>query len=330
MRAYWYEKAGAAAEVMHAGEMSDPSPGQGDVRVRVTHSAINPTDSKRRKTGRELQAFGRIIPNNDGAGTIDAIGAGVSPARIGERVWIFGAQAGRPSGTAAEYVALPSRQAIALPAGVDLAAGACLGVPAVTAHRGLFADGSIAGQTVLVTGAAGRVGAYAVQLAKWAGARVIGTVGSAEKAAAVRALGADLVLNYASDDVVKAVLAFTGGVGVDRIVDPAFSETIPLAPQLLRANGVIASYSSDADPAPQIPFLALMYKNITIRPLAIFGMPAEAQDRAFADITAALRAGVLTHRIGRRMAFDQMAEAHAIMDGAGVWGCLVVDVASET
>jgi NADPH:quinone reductase len=329
MRAYWYEKAGPAAEVMQSGTVPDPSPEKDEVRVRVTHSAINPTDSKRRKIGRELGQFSRIIPNNDGAGVIDQVGAGVAPARIGERVWMFGAQAGRPNGTAAEYVTLPSRQAIALPTQASLADGACLGVPAVTAHRSLFADGSIAGRTVLVTGAAGRVGAYAVQLAKWAGARVIGTAGSAEKVAATSALGADLVLDYASDDVVKRVLEFTGGVGIDRIVDAAFSETIQVAPQLLRANGVIATYSSDADPAPKIPFHNLMYKNITIRPLAIFGMPADAQDRAFADITAALQAGALKHRIGRRMAFEQMIEAHALMDGKGAWGCLVVDVAAE-
>lgn len=329
MRAYWYEKAGPAAEVLSCGAMPDPNPEAGEVRVKVTHSTVNPTDAKRRTAGREVSQFGRIIPNNDGAGVIDQIGPGVSKKRIGERVWIFGAQAGRPHGTAADYVVLASRLAIALPAEASLADGACLGVPAVTAHRGLFADGSIAGQTVLVTGAAGRVGSYAVQLAKWAGARVIGTAGSAAKVAAAAALGADLALNYATDDVVKSVLEFTAGAGVDRIVDTAFSDTIKLAPQLLRPNGVIASFSSDADPVPKIPFLSLMYKNITIRPFAIFAMPRDAQDQAFAGITAALRAGKLQHRIGGRMSFEGMIDAHALMDGKGVWGCLVVDVAAD-
>jgi len=327
MRAYWYERAGAAAEVMHSGTMPDPVPGAGEVRVKITHSTINPTDAKRRTLGRELGLFERIIPNNDGAGLIDRLGPDVPASRLGERVWLFGAQAGRPHGTAAEYVLLPSRQAIALPANASLAGGACLGVPAVTAHRGLFADGSIAGQTILVTGAAGRVGAYAVQLAKWAGARVIGTAGSADKVAAVSANGADLALSYATDDVVKVVADFTGGGGVDRIVDTAFSQTIAQAPDLLRANGVIATYSSDADANPRIPFHALMYKNIAIRPFAIFGMPREAQDRAFSDITAALAANRLQPRIGQRMSFDRMIEAHALMEAGGVWGCLVVDVA---
>jgi NADPH:quinone reductase len=327
MHAYWYETAGKAGSVMVAGTLPDPVPEDGCVRVRITHSAINPTDSKRRQTGRELGPFKRIIPNNDGSGIIDQVGAGVPAARVGERVWIFGAQAGRPFGTAANYTILPARQAIVLPKPASLADGACLGVPAVTAHRGLFADGSIAGQTVLVTGAAGRVGAYTVQLAKWAGARVIATAGSPQKVASLRSLGADLAIDYSAQNVVDAVASFTGGVGVDRIVDTAFSDTIGLTPQLLRANGVIATYSSDADANPKIPFQQLMYKNITIRTLAIFGMPRDAQDRAFADITAALADGRLQHRIGRRMNFDQMIDAHEIMDTKGVWGCLVVDVA---
>jgi NADPH:quinone reductase len=329
MRAYWYEKAGAAAAVMQSGTMPDPHAGPGDVRVRVAHSAINPTDSKRRKIGRELgrepgQSV-RIIPNNDGAGIVDQVGTGVAASRIGERVWIFGAQAGRPHGTAADYVVLPSRQAIALPANASLLDGACLGVPAVTAHRGCFADGSIAGKTVLVTGAAGRVGAYAVQLAKWAGARVVATVGSAEKAAAVNTLGADLVVNYNTDDVVAAVRGFTGGAGVDRIVDTAFSSTVQLAPQLLRSNGVIASYSSDADANPKTPFVTLMHMNVLIRPFGIFGMGQAAQDQAFADIT-----GVLTHRIGLHTTFDQMIPAHASMDAGGIWGTAIVDVAGNS
>ncbi len=329
MRAFWYTKAGGAAAVLEGGTLPDPMPDKGEVRVKVAYSTVNPTDSKRRIAGREVGQFGRIVPNNDGSGVIDQVGAGVAKSRLGDRVWLFGAQAGRADGTAADYVVLPSRLAITLPAGASLLDGACLGVPAVTAHRGLFADGSIAGQTVLVTGAAGRVGSYAVQLAKWAGARVAATAGSAEKVAAVRALGADLVLDYRADDMVKAIRDFTDGVGVDRIVDTAFSETIQFAAKVLRTNGVIATYSSDRDAVPKIPLLALMYANITIRPFAIFAMPVEAQDRAFADITAALRAGALQHRVGARMAFDAMTDAHALMDGKGTWGCLVVDVTGD-
>ena len=144
----------------------------------------------------------------------------------------------------------------------------------------------------------------------------------------MRALGADLVLDYTKDDQVAAVARLTGGAGVERIVDTSFSATIALAPDLIRANGVIATYASDAVSNPPIPFQQLMYKNITIRPFSIYGIPAAAQERAFADITAALSAGRLAHRIGRRFEFDGMIAAHAAMDAGRVWGCTVVDVAA--
>lgn len=326
MRAFWYEKAGPAAEVMRRGEAERPEPGPGEVLVRVVVSALNPTDVKRRMTGRELALFDRIIPNNDGSGVIEAVGAGVPERRVGERVWLFGAQAGRAVGTAADYVALPSRQAIRLPEGVDFVQGACLGVPAVTAQVGLFADGPIADRTVLVSGGAGRVGACAVQLAKRAGARVIATAGSPDTLAEVERLGADIALDYRREDLVAAVLDATDGAGVDRILDGAFAETVQLAPDLIRANGMIAGYASDSDPTPSIPFLRLMYKNIGIRPFSIYGIPEEVQDRAFGAITEALEAAPLVQRVAREMAFEDMIAAHAAMESESLRGCLLVRV----
>ena len=185
MRAVWYESKGPAAEVLVAGEMPDPEPGPGEVRVRIAVSSVNPTDVKRRREGRELGRFARIVPDNDGAGTIDRVGAGVPASRFGERVWVFGAQAGRPFGTAAEYTCVPARFAIPLPDNASFADGACLGVPAVTAHRCLFADGPVRDRAVLVSGGAGRVGAYAVRMAKRAGAFVIATASSPAKLAAL-------------------------------------------------------------------------------------------------------------------------------------------------
>ena len=182
MRAAWYEKNGGAAEVLRLGEMPDPEPGPGEVRVRVAASGLNPTDVKARAGSRPM-GFPRIIPHQDGAGVIDRVGPGVPASRLGERVWVYIVQWQRPFGTAAEYVCVPAPRAITLPANLTFAEGACLGIPGVTAHRCLFADGPIEGQTVLVTGGAGAVGHYAVQLAKWSGARVITTVSSGEKAA---------------------------------------------------------------------------------------------------------------------------------------------------
>ncbi len=327
MKAYWYEKAGAAAQVLRLGEMKTPEPGPGEVRVKLAVSAVNPTDCKRRHLGRELARFPRIVPNNDGSGVIDAVGPDADPARVGERVWLFGAQAFRPMGTAAEYCVLPARQARHLPDGQSFEDGACLGVPAVTAHRGLFADGDISGQTILVTGAAGRVGRYAVQMAKHAGARVIATVGSAEKIDHVLGLGADHALNYKSDDIPAAVSRITGGTGVDRVLDVAFGANIADAPALVRDNGVIAAYSSDGAATPQVPFLALMYKNVTLRPFAIFGMPSEAQDAAFVQVERLIAGNALSHRVGSRFAFDEMIAAHEAIETGALFGACLVRVA---
>jgi NADPH2:quinone reductase len=326
MKAVWYERSGDAAEVLNVGDMPDPEPGPGEVRVKIAHSAVNPTDAKRRRIGRELARFPRIIPNNDGSGVIDAVGEDVPGERVGARVWTFGAQAMRPFGTAADYCVLPDRQAVPLPDGVPLENGACLGVPAVTAHHGLFADGDIAGKTVLVTGAAGRVGQYAVQMAKWAGATVIATAGSAEKVEFVRGLGADHAFNYRDDDVVAGVREITGGKGVHRIVEVAFGANVALASKLVRANGVIATYGSDAVPEPVLPFYSLMYAAITIRPFAIFVLPRAVQDRAFADVNRCLEDGALRHHVGARFAFDDMAAAHDAVETDAVFGTALVTV----
>lgn len=326
MHAVWYEKAGKAGAVLVAGEMPDPEPGPGEVRVRIAVSAVNPTDVKRRREGRELGRFPRIVPNNDGAGIIDRVGPGVPETRLGERVWIFGAQAGRPFGTAAAFTVVPARQAIPLPAAASFDDGACLGVPAVTAHYALFGDGPLTGKTVLVTGGAGRVGAYAVQLAKRAGATVIATVGSAGKAETVRGLGADHVLNYKTDNIAAAIQRLTSGEGVDRIVEVAFGANIALAPKIMKANGVIATYASDAAPEPTLPFYPLMFSNVTIRPFIIYALPHTAQDRAFTAITAALKDGALQHRIAARFPLARLAEAHDAIESGVAVGCVLVDV----
>jgi len=326
VKAYWYEKPGAAAEVLQFGDMETPEPGPGEVRVRIACSAVNPTDWKRRERGRELGQFPRIIPNNDGSGVIDAVGEGVDAGRMGERVWIFGAQAKRPFGTAAEYCALPARQARSLPDGTSFEEGACLGVPAVTAHRAVFGDGPVDGQTLLITGGGGRVGAYAVQLAKQAGATVIATAGGPEKVAYLGELGADHALNYRSDDMAACVAQVTAGRGVDRMIDVAFGTNVAEAPKLIRENGVLTSYGSDAAPTPTLPFYEFMYKNIAIRPFAIFGMLEDAKDAAFTHIEARLAEGTLAHRVAARFGFDQMVAANEAIEAGDLFGVCVVSV----
>ena len=196
MRAVWYEAYGPAKEVLKFGEIETPGPGAGEVRVRLHASGANPSDYKARLGSRGEMRWPRVIPHSDGAGVIESVGEGVDASRAGERVWIYNGQWERSYGTAAEFIVVPERQAVPLADSVDFAQGACLAIPAMTAHRALFLDGPIAGQTALVTGGAGAVGRYGVQLGKWGGATVIATVSSDEKAEIALDAGADHVVNY--------------------------------------------------------------------------------------------------------------------------------------
>jgi NADPH:quinone reductase len=330
MRAAWYERKGAAREVLQVGRMPVPEPGPGEVRVRVMVSGINPSDTKGRGgwRGQTDMPFPRIIPHQDGAGVIDAVGAAVPASRIGERVWVYEAQRGRAFGTAAEYVIVPGSNAVRLPAGVSFVDAACLGVPAMTAHRCLFADGPIAGKVILVTGAAGGVGQYAVQLAKWGGAMVLGTVSSVEKAAQARAIGVDHVINYREEDVAARVQTIAGA-GVDRIVEVAFGANLPLSLQVLKTNGVIATYSSDADPTPTIPFGQLLGKDITVRFVLVYVMGEAAHQAAISDITTALEVGRLHPVAVQRFNLDEIATAHEAVETGHTAGKVLIDLGNE-
>ncbi len=328
MRAAWYERKGAAREVLQVGTLPIPEPGSGEVRVRIAVSGINPSDTKGRgvRRGQTEMLYPRIIPHQDGSGIIDAVGADVLESRLGERVWIYEAQRGRAFGTGAEYVVVPSSNAIRLPNGVSFVDGACLGVPAMTAHRCLFADGPITGKTILITGAAGGVGQYAVQLAKWGGATVIATVSSAEKAAQARAIGADYVINYREEDVVAKVQEITGSAGVDRIVEVAFGANLPISLQVLKTNGVIATYSSDADPTPTIPFGQFLGKDITVRFVLVYVMGEAAHQQAIKDITTALEAGLLHPVAVQRFSLDAIVAAHEAVETGHTAGKVLIDL----
>jgi NADPH2:quinone reductase len=328
MRAFWYDRAGPAAEVLQTGDLPDPEPGPGEVRVRIAFSAINPTDVKRRATGRELALFSPIIPNNDGSGVIDKVGEGVNAARIGQKVWIFGAQHGRAEGTAADYVVLPARQALPLPGDVSLSQGACAGVPVVTAYHALFSDGDISRKTVLVTGGTGRVGAYAVQIGAWGGARVIATCGSEENCAEARKLGADVALNYKEPDLKDRILEAAGGP-VDRIVEVAFGANVGLLPDILKPNGTVATYASDAVPEPSFPFNKWMGGNVNIRMFTIYQLERLTQDELFQAISPILNEDTLVHRVGERFSFEDMVKAHEAVEAGAVHGVAQVLVAKD-
>ena len=286
MKAVWYERAGPAPEVLTYGEMPTPIAGPGEVRVRLEASGVNPADVGRRGGGYRAMEYPRVIPNSDGAGIIDQVGDGVTRLKAGQRVWLFNGQRnGRAFGTAAEYIALAEHLVTPLPDNLSFAEGATLGIPAMTAWTCLYCDGPIVGQTVLVTGGAGAVGHYAVQLAKWGGAKVIATVSSAVKAEQARLAGADLTINYKTEDVVAKAMAFTGQRGVDRVVDVDFGGNIETTLKLMGMNSTIAVYASNGNRTPVVPMRELMEKCIALRALVLFALPQPLLAAAQADIS---------------------------------------------
>jgi NADPH2:quinone reductase len=301
MKAAWYERKGTGPEIFQVGELETPQPGPGEVRVRLAFAGVNPSDYKRRDPRRngEAMEFPRIISGMDGAGTIDEVGPGVAPERRGERVWVYEAQLGRPFGTYAEYVVVPARNAVRLPDGVRLEDGACLGVPAMTAHRAVFADGSVAGKTVLVAGGAGAVGFCAAQFARWDGASVIATVRSPQKAAFLRDAGFEAVVNIKEADPVGAIRRLSGGRGVDRIIEVDFTENFELDRSVLADGGVISTYSpaKEAGAAPPASLYALMRLNAAVEFVYVYTMSDEAKAAAIRDITRGLKAGLFQRQL---------------------------------
>ena len=326
MRAVWYEETGPAEAVLRLGEMDDPQPGTGEVRVRLHASGVNPSDVKSRGGLRGPIAFPRVIPHSDGAGLIDAVGEGVSPARIGSRVWVWNAAYRRPFGTCAEFVCLPEAQAVPLPDGTSFEAGACLGIPASTACHAVFADGDVTGQTVLVTGGAGAVGHYAIQLASWGGARVIATVSGPEKAAAAEAAGAHAVVNYREGNVAAAILAANHGRPVDRVVEVEFGGNLAVTTEVLGEGGVIAAYGSMADAEPRLPFYPLMFRHAAVRMLLVYLLSEKERAATVARLTAALEAGAVRHAIAATFDLADSAKAHAAVESGRLIGNAVITI----
>ncbi|MCW2983761.1 MAG: hypothetical protein JWR63_1331 [Conexibacter sp.] len=316
MRAAWYERRGKPTDVLVVGETKAPIPAANEVRIRVAVSGISPGDVKKRAGVGEPMPYPRVIPHSDGAGVIDLVGAGVSAARLGERAWCFHAQSYRPFGTAAEYTVVPTEQAIPLPEAVSDDTGACLGIAGITAHRAVFADGPLTGKTVLVSGALGGVGSIALQLARWGGAHVIGTVRHAADAERVRELGAHHAFAAADGDLAEKIAAVAPG-GVDRIAEVDFAGNIALDAQVLAVGGTVASYAS-ASPMPQLPYWTLGFADATLRLLGSDDFPAAAAQDAARDLTACAAAGAMAIPISARFTLDDIAAAHqAVEDGPG-------------
>ncbi len=327
MKAAWFEAFGPARQVIRIGEQPVPAPGPGEVLVRLRTSGVNPSDVKKRAgSSPTLLDNGLVIPNSDGAGVIEAVGEGVAKSRVGERVWIYQAQHGRRFGTAAGYVAIDARRAAPLPEPAGFDVGACLGIPAMTAHRCVFADGPVNGQTVLVTGGAGRVGYYAIQWAKTAGARVIATASRPEDERTCRELGADAVVNHRESGWGERVKAANGGNPIDRVVEVEFGANLPEVLQCVRVGGTIATYSSMQAPEPKLPFYRMMFMDLTVRMVLVYVMPESAKQAAMADIGKYLAEGRLKHRIAHRVPFTELAHANELVEQGELRGCVVVDI----
>jgi NADPH2:quinone reductase len=324
MKAAWYERQGPARDVLVVGQMDDPHPSSGEMRVRVAFSGVNPGDVKKREDAFGFgMAYPRVIPHSDGAGTVDAVGEGVSRDWIGGRVWCHGAQSYRPFGTAAQYTVVPVTKVVALPEGVPLEQGACLGIPGITAHRALHVAGPVQGRTVLVQGGAGAVGACAVQLAHRAGARVLATCrAESDQQTALRAGASEVFLT--SENLVERIRALAPD-GIQHIVEVAFGANIKIDTKVLAQGGSIATYATNA-PMPEIPVWQLMFVNASLFFVGSDDVPAEAKIEATRAINQALEAGWQGLDIAEIVPLDQIARAHELVEHPAMPGRVIVAI----
>lgn len=331
MQAAYYEAVGPAKEVLRIADIPEPQPAPGEVRVRVHWSGVNPSDVKSRAGLRsKTLPFPRIVPHSDGSGVIDAVGEGVDRSRIGERVWVWNAAWGRAHGTACEALCLPQQQAVRLPDKVSGEAGACMGIPALTALHAVLMDGGVAGKTVLVAGGAGAVGHYAVQMASRLGAaRVISTVSTPQKAVIAREAGADEVVNYKTEPLVQRVAELTQGQGVDRIIELDMAANAAANVDMLKPNGECVAYGSGASPMA-VPFYPLIVKNLQLKFFMVYHLTPADRARATSTLTRMLERGALQHLIDQRLPLEQIAAAHERVESGQAVGNVVLHVGTES
>ena len=324
MRAVWYERQGPAREVLQFADVVCPTVGHGEVLVEIAASGVNPHDIKSRSgwTARPM-AHPRIIPHSDGAGTIIAVGDGVSPKRVGERVWLFRADRRAGYGAAAQFAVIAAMHAVTLLDSVSFEVGAGIGVPALTAYAAVFTGGPVTGRTVLVQGGAGAVASYAIQFARWNGARVIATASTEEKAAIAREFGADHVIDYRREEVVTRVKSLTDGKGVDRIIEVDLGANLSTDVEIVAPHAIIASYSSSRVREPVLPYYLLAPNDITIRFVQGMILTEECRADVARLITELMRRNTLTHPKTIAFDFADCAAAHEAVE-SGVVGKVIV------
>jgi NADPH:quinone reductase len=324
MQAAFYTRQGPAAEVLTVADQPTPDPGPQQVRVQIHSSGVNPSDVKMRMGHMGPMRFPLVIPHSDGAGDIVSVGQGVSPNLVGKRVWLWNAQWLRAFGTAAESIVLAVDQTVELPDHITYEAGACFGIPAMTAFNAVRLIDGRPGQTVLVSGGAGSVSHYAIQIAKAQGLRVLATVSGEAKAAAAREAGADAVINYKTGDVGEAVMAVTAGKPVDAIIELDVSANAKFIPAILKAHGIVVVYGYSTPSAP-LPLQWLMRSSVTVKFMLVYDLMPADRTAAIAGLTALLNANTLRHAIGARFPLAKIAAAHEAVESGAVIGNVVVD-----
>tara|TARA_B100000925_G_scaffold82000_1_gene58265 strand:- start:1381 stop:2379 length:999 start_codon:yes stop_codon:yes gene_type:complete len=328
MRASWYEKTGPAIDVLQIGKMETPEACDNEVRIKIFASGVNPADVKLR-SGQSSYGynFDRVIPNSDGAGIIDQVGSGVSNNLIGRRVWLFnGQRLGRAFGTAAEYICINFNFVTELPEHVSFDEGATLGIPGLTAYHSVFADGSVHGKTILITGGAGAVGFYATSLASWGGAKVLCTVSGDQKAKSALLAGAENVINYKKEDVAERVDAYTKGKGVDRLITVDFGGDLPWMTSIMRQNSCVSAYASDSEKMPTLDFFSFMRKNIQIRPFILNSLPPKELDDARFGINRWLIDKPNSLRpIAKKFSLENIIKAHELVESSIKFGTVIVN-----
>jgi NADPH:quinone reductase len=325
MRAAFYEKNGPAREVLKLGEIDTPRPGPGEVRVKLATSGVNPSDVKSREGRTRKIAFPRVVPHSDGAGVIDLVGDGVPASRVGERVWTWNAQWKRPFGTCAEHVVLPAALAVPLPDHVDFAAGACLGIPAMTAYHAVAVAEAWAGSTLLIAGGAGAVAHYAIQFAKARGAVVITTVSSPEKAKLAQDAGADHVIDYKRENIGERVMELTDKSGVDAVIELDFAANAKLLPDVLRPRGTVVVYGTGS-PEAQIPAQWLLVNAIAIKFIFVYELTPQEREAAVGAITRMLAEKRLINNVAMTYPLDQIVAAHEAVEQGKISGNVVVQM----
>lgn len=319
-----YDAVGAASDVIRLGRRPVPRPGPGQVLVEVHRSGINPSDTKRRAGWASYKPHvSPMVLHTDGAGIVVAVGDGVPASRRGERVWLWNAET-PGQGTAADHCVVDAERAVPLPEPASFDVGACLGVPACTAHRAVFADGPVEGQTVLVQGGAGAVGAYAIQFARRGGARIVATGSTPEKRQAALDLGAHRAVDYRDPDAARLILDANDGRGIDRIVEVDLGENLELDLAVAGTNATIASYSSTRVREFAFPYYRIAPKGLNFRIVQGYCLPPHARAEGIAAINAALAEGWLRHRIGAVFPFERIVDAHEAAERGEVSGKVLV------